>query len=151
MHYLLIRHRVADFARWKPVYDAHASARRAAGLDDVLLLRDAGDPNQVVLLFRVTDLGKATAFAESTNFARDDGRRRRAGPTGDLLPEPGVRQENEAVMSARRILIYGNSGSGKTTMAAKPLSRWAFPTSTWIRSPGTVCSSARICRPASSC
>src|SRR5688500_16359693 len=40
MTYLLIRHRVADFATWKPVYDAHAPARAAAGLTDVDLLRE---------------------------------------------------------------------------------------------------------------
>ena len=34
MTYLLIRHCVADFANWKAAYDAHASARAAAGLKD---------------------------------------------------------------------------------------------------------------------
>ena len=28
MIHMLIRHKVADFAKWKPVYDAHASARQ---------------------------------------------------------------------------------------------------------------------------
>ena len=32
MTHMLIRHKVADFGKWKPVYDAHASARQNAGL-----------------------------------------------------------------------------------------------------------------------
>lgn len=68
MTYLLIRHRVADFATWKPVYDAHAPARTAAGLTDVDLLRDLDDPNQIVLLFEVSDLQKAREFVDSPSL-----------------------------------------------------------------------------------
>src|SRR5689334_2006261 len=68
MPWLLIRHRVADYGRWKPVYEAHADTRRAAGLEDVHLLRDAGDPNLVVLLFKAVDEAKARAFAESDDL-----------------------------------------------------------------------------------
>jgi hypothetical protein len=68
MTYLLIRHRVADFATWKPVYDAHALARAAAGLTDVDLLRELDDPNQIVLLFEVSDLQKAKEFADSPSL-----------------------------------------------------------------------------------
>jgi hypothetical protein len=28
MMHMLVRHKVADFAKWKPVYDAHLSAGR---------------------------------------------------------------------------------------------------------------------------
>lgn len=68
MTYLLIRHRVADFAAWKPVFDAHASARVAAGLTDADLLRDLDDPNQIVLLFEVADLPKAKEFCDSSSL-----------------------------------------------------------------------------------
>jgi len=68
MPYMLIEHRVMDFGKWKPVYDEHAGARRDAGLEDVHLLRDAEDPNRIVLLFRSTDSAKARAFAESTDL-----------------------------------------------------------------------------------
>jgi hypothetical protein len=32
MNYVLIRHQVADFPSWKQAYDAHGTARNAAGL-----------------------------------------------------------------------------------------------------------------------
>jgi hypothetical protein len=68
MNYLLVRHKVADFARWKPVYDAHAPARANAGLKEEHLLRNIDDPNEVTLLFSAADLDKAKAFAGSADL-----------------------------------------------------------------------------------
>ena len=50
MH-MLIRHKVADFAKWKPAYDAHQSARQSAGLKEEHLFHNADNPNEVLLLF----------------------------------------------------------------------------------------------------
>ena len=61
MMHMLIRHKVADFAKWKPVYDAHAPSRQKAGLKEEHLLRSADDPNEVILLFSAEDLDKAVA------------------------------------------------------------------------------------------
>ena len=63
--YLLIRHKVSDFAKWKPVYDGHLSARQKAGLKEEHLFRNADDPNEVLLLFSVEDFDKAKAFITS--------------------------------------------------------------------------------------
>lgn len=68
MTYLLVRHRVADFANWKKAYDAHAGARATAGLKDKEVLRDLDDQNQVVLLFEVGDLEKAKEFSASSSL-----------------------------------------------------------------------------------
>jgi heme-degrading monooxygenase HmoA len=67
MH-MLIRHKVADFAKWKPVYGAHASAREKAGLKEIHLLRNMDDPNEVILLFSIEDIDKAKAFATSDDL-----------------------------------------------------------------------------------
>ncbi len=68
MNYLLIRHKVADFAKWKHGYDAHGSARANAGLKEERLLRNTDDPNEVVLLFSTQDLNKAKQFAASDDL-----------------------------------------------------------------------------------
>ncbi len=68
MTHMLVRHKVADFAKWKPVYDAHASARQNAGLKEEHLLHNADDPNEVILLFSAEDLGRAKAFAASDDL-----------------------------------------------------------------------------------
>src|SRR5215469_9140267 len=64
MH-LLVRHKVSDFAKWKPVYDAHLSARQKAGLKEEHLFRNADDPNEVLVLFSAEDVEKAKAFTAS--------------------------------------------------------------------------------------
>lgn len=66
--YMLIRHKVRDFSVWKPGYDAHLPRRVEAGLTEAHLLRGAHDPNEVVILFRAADLGRAQAFVESADL-----------------------------------------------------------------------------------
>jgi len=68
MNYLLVRHKVADFAKWKPVYDAHAPARANAGLKEEHLLRNIDNLNEVILLFSAAELDKAKAFAGSADL-----------------------------------------------------------------------------------
>ncbi len=67
-HYMLVRHKVRDFSKWKPGYDAHLSKRVEAGLTEKYLLRGADDSNEVVLLFEAQDLKRAKAFAESPDL-----------------------------------------------------------------------------------
>jgi hypothetical protein len=66
--YMLVRHKVRDFAVWKPGYDAHLPKRAEAGLTEMHLLRGADDASEVVILFRAADLGRAKAFAESAEL-----------------------------------------------------------------------------------
>ena len=68
MNYLLIRHRVANFSRWKAAYDDHSGAREQAGLKEKELLHDIKDTNQVVLLFEIADIQRAQNFAESSDL-----------------------------------------------------------------------------------
>jgi hypothetical protein len=65
MRYLLLRHQVKDYDRWRPIYDSHAFAREAAGLEELHIFRDAGDPSIVTLLYRANDLDAVRMFAES--------------------------------------------------------------------------------------
>ena len=68
MTHLLIRHKVADFAKWKPVYDAHLAARQSAGLREKNLLRSVDNPNEVVLLFETEDIKRAQNFTDSSDL-----------------------------------------------------------------------------------
>ena len=62
MHHLFCRNKVADFAQWKEVFDSHAQAQREAGLHVKHVWRGLDDPQEVFMLFEVTDLDKARAF-----------------------------------------------------------------------------------------
>ena len=78
MNYIMIRHQVADFAKWKPVFDGHESARASAGLKTERLLRNTDNPNEVVMLFSAQDLNKAKQFGASDDLRQ---RMQQAGVT----------------------------------------------------------------------
>lgn len=65
MTYMLVRHKVADFSNWKRVFDSHSAAQKESGLGVEKVLRNVDDPNEVFLLFEVTDLEKARGFVSS--------------------------------------------------------------------------------------
>ena len=66
--FVLVRHKVRDFAEWKRGYDAHLPKRTDAGLTEKHLLRGANDPNEVVLLLEAEDQNRAKAFVESVDL-----------------------------------------------------------------------------------
>jgi len=70
MTYLLCRNRVADFARWKAVFDSHARAHRDAGLRLVNLWRKIEEPNNIFFVFEVADIGKAREFISNPEAAK---------------------------------------------------------------------------------
>jgi quinol monooxygenase YgiN len=68
MPYLLIRHKVADYSKWKPIYDQHATTRKTSGGQGAQLFRNATDPNELVILFEWDDLERARQFAQSEDL-----------------------------------------------------------------------------------
>jgi hypothetical protein len=70
MAHLLVRHKVANYARWKRAYEAHSLARRKAGLREKNLLRSVKNPREVFILFQVGNLKKAKGFAASPDLRR---------------------------------------------------------------------------------
>ena len=70
MPYLLIRHKVADYAKWKRAFDAHGATRRSGGSKGGRLFRNAKNPKEVLILLRWSALRKARQFAKSTDLRR---------------------------------------------------------------------------------
>jgi hypothetical protein len=68
MTHIIIRHKVADFDRWKPVYDAHQTARENAGLKVLHLWCNEDDPNEVFILFEASDVDKAKELISSADL-----------------------------------------------------------------------------------
>ncbi len=68
MPHLLVRHKVQDYARWKPGFDEHGATRKASSSKGGLLFRSADDPNELVILLEFEDLDKARAFAGSDDL-----------------------------------------------------------------------------------
>ena len=68
MNYLLVKHKVKDFKKWKVVYDEHEPAREAARLKECYLLRNNKNRNEVFILFQASDLARANAFVGSAEL-----------------------------------------------------------------------------------
>ena len=65
MPYVLIRHKVQDYAKWKPGFDEDGANRRGAGFKGGYVFRNADNPNELLVLLEVDDLSKARQFVQS--------------------------------------------------------------------------------------
>lgn len=64
-NYVLIRHSVEDFSKWKAAYDEHKPERVKVGVTDNKLLQDADNPNMVTIVFDAEDVERAKEFTSS--------------------------------------------------------------------------------------
>jgi len=83
MSYVIVRHRVADYGRWRPVYDADAPVRQAVGLMERGIFREAAHPNDLWLLFEVLDEDRARQFMNSDDL-------REKMNAGGVIGEPEI-------------------------------------------------------------
>jgi len=65
---MVIRHKVADFAKWKIAYDGHDSARLANGIHNYVIGRGVNDSNMVMVALKVDDTAKAKAFGKDPSL-----------------------------------------------------------------------------------
>jgi hypothetical protein len=70
MPYILIRHKVEDYSKWKPVFDEHNATRKAVGSKGGYLLRNSDDPNEVVIFLELDDIEKARQFVQSEDLRK---------------------------------------------------------------------------------
>jgi heme-degrading monooxygenase HmoA len=68
MPYMLVRHKVEDYEKWKPVFDEHQSTRKESGGKGGYLFRNAEDSNEVVILLEWDDIEDARQFAQSEDL-----------------------------------------------------------------------------------
>jgi hypothetical protein len=65
---LLIRHQGVHFEHWYLAFLEHRDIRHAHGALDEVILRDAGNPDDVWVLITWDDLYRAQLFARSEDF-----------------------------------------------------------------------------------
>ncbi len=68
MTYVLVLHHVEDYSRWKPVYDGDRVVRKDRGSKGSSVLRNADDPNHLVVITEWENLESAKNFAESEDL-----------------------------------------------------------------------------------
>lgn len=57
-----VRHDVKDYAKWRPVFDADSTNRKAAGGMDLVVGQNADNANSLLVVVKVSDLAKARAM-----------------------------------------------------------------------------------------
>jgi len=67
---VMVRHKVADFAKWKVAYDADDSNRLANGVHSFVISRDEKDSNMVMVAMKADDLAKAKAFTKNPTLKK---------------------------------------------------------------------------------
>jgi hypothetical protein len=109
---LIVKHKVADFDKWKVGYMAHDSMRRASGITHAHMGRGMDDSNMVVVFDSVADVQKAKDFGASPGLKEA---MKKAGvvgpPTVSLVnviraetPASGM---NDRVMISHKVKDFG--------------------------------------------
>ena len=80
MVHMIVRHKVADYSRWKEAFDAHLNTRKAAGETDYRVMLSVDDPREVTLFFDWNNLENARRFAGSDGLKQA---MKEAGVVGD--------------------------------------------------------------------
>lgn len=62
---MIVKHRVGNFESWKRIFDEMEGPRREHGWLGHTVLRDAADPNVVVIVNRVSDVTRAKQYGGS--------------------------------------------------------------------------------------
>lgn len=92
MVHVLVRHRVADFNRWKEAFDTHVIARKRAGEINFHIFHNMEDAHDIFLLFDWSNGDDAKKFMTSGEL-RD--RMQQAGVQG--VPEIQYLEDARAV------------------------------------------------------
>ena len=62
---LVVHHKVADYAKWRPIFDGDKASQEAAGLTNPHVYQDVASPNTITITFDMADAAKAKAFTSS--------------------------------------------------------------------------------------
>jgi quinol monooxygenase YgiN len=65
MQYVLVRHKVNDYSKWKTAFDDFVDIRRDGGEKSYQIFHPDGDPNNLILLFKWDSLENARKFMQS--------------------------------------------------------------------------------------
>ncbi|NOT30758.1 MAG: antibiotic biosynthesis monooxygenase [Planctomycetes bacterium] len=79
MPFVLLRHKIADYAKWKRVVHAAAAFRKTNGELSFKVLRSSDDPNDVAVICEWASAAKARKFLESDELRK---RMKEAGVVG---------------------------------------------------------------------
>ncbi|MEO6733916.1 MAG: hypothetical protein ABIN01_22020 [Ferruginibacter sp.] len=112
---LLVKHKVANFTKWKPSYDAHDSMRLANGIHSYVIGRGVQDSNMVFVVTKADDAVKAKAFAQSPSL-------KAAMQKSGVAGKPSISFEN--VVWQDTAILNPNTIRSLTTFTVKDWDTW---------------------------
>jgi hypothetical protein len=68
MPYILVRHKVENFEKWKQGFDEHGSTRQANGSKGGFVFRNTDNPSEVLALIEWDEIENARNFAQSADL-----------------------------------------------------------------------------------
>lgn len=68
MPYLMVRSKIEEYAKWRPVFDGHSAARIASGCIGTRVFRNSDNPNEVIVLAEWDEMAKARQFTQSQDM-----------------------------------------------------------------------------------
>jgi hypothetical protein len=80
MVHVIVRHKVADYGRWKEAFDGHLGARKAAGEVGYRVMLSVDDPREVTIFLDWDSLDRARKFAGSDDLKQ---KMQQSGVIGD--------------------------------------------------------------------
>jgi hypothetical protein len=100
----IVQHRVKDFSKWKPVYLANDSLRKAYGISQFRLGRGLEDSNMVYVIDIITDVQKAKELASSSALKNAMAKAGVSGPPKFSYSEV-VRSDTSTVEPRERVRV----------------------------------------------
>ncbi len=101
---MIIRHKVANYAKWKTGYESHDSFRLASGLHNYVIARGTEDSNMLLVAVKMDDVDKAKAFAASPDLKA---KMKEVGVTGTPVVDflKSVVNDTTALQSTIRVMM----------------------------------------------
>lgn len=69
MSTVILNHKVLDYEKWRPIFDADNQRRKDAGMTNVKVFRAADNPNHVYIIADVTDVAFTSKMMEDPDLA----------------------------------------------------------------------------------
>lgn len=70
MSYILIRHKVKDYDKWKSVFDENSDFRKAGGEKGGRLFHNIDDPSETIIIFKWDTIENARKFIASDDLKK---------------------------------------------------------------------------------
>jgi hypothetical protein len=70
MTYLLVKHSVQDYSKWRPVFDQDAKNREVAGSKGAQVFQDINKPNEVTVLMEFEKAESARKMVASDDLRK---------------------------------------------------------------------------------